>query len=271
MSNQTHHSRTDPDATLARKDRTPLQLKYKVHQTIDAASRVILDTHVTTGAVHDSQPYLEQLQRVERHKIRVRQAVADRGYGSAAIIRYLQQQGIETYIPLWSGRVGNSKYLSGDLVYEKENDRFRCPQGKYLTPNPAISENHKRYTGAANAVRDFVLQTFDVIETGDLCAIASTFTFGREDLLPEVFRQIVDHLSASPSCDLNYFRYYLQRHIDLDGEQHGPMAESLVKHLCEGNETKWRAAEDAPLRALESRLRLWDSVQGSLAAHSKPC
>ncbi len=35
----THHSRTDPDATLARKDRTPLQLKYKVHQTIDAETR----------------------------------------------------------------------------------------------------------------------------------------------------------------------------------------------------------------------------------------
>ena len=77
VSNQTHHSRTDPDATLARKDRTPLQLKYKVHQTIDAESRVILDTYVTTGAVHDSQPYLEQLQRVhQRHAIHVREAVA---------------------------------------------------------------------------------------------------------------------------------------------------------------------------------------------------
>ena len=128
-----------------------------------------------------------------------------------------------------------------------------------------------RNARAPNAVRDFVLQTFDVIEAGDLCAIASTFAFGREDLLPEVFRQILDHLSDSPSCDLNYFRYYLQRHIDLDGEQHGPMAENLVEHLCEGKETKWRAAEDAALRALESRLRLWDRVQSSLAAPSKPC
>ena len=80
--------------------------------------------------------------------------MADRGYGSAAIIRCLQQQGIATYIPLWSGRVGNSKYLTGDLVYEKENDRFRCPQGKYLTPNPAISENHKRYVSSSEDCRD---------------------------------------------------------------------------------------------------------------------
>jgi transposase len=155
VSNDTHHSRTDPDATLARKDRTPLQLKYKVHQTIDAETRIILDTHVTTGAVHDSQPYLEQLQRVsERLGIHIREATADRGYGSAAIIRHLQQQGIETYIPLWSGRSGSSKYLKGELVYEKEYDRFRCPQGKYLTPNPAISENQKRYVSSSEDCRD---------------------------------------------------------------------------------------------------------------------
>ncbi len=155
ISNQTHTSHSDPDATLAQKRGTPRQLKYKVHQTIDADSRVILDTHVTTGAVHDSQPYLEQLQRVrDRHKIRIREAIADRGYGSAAIIRAVQQQGIEATIPLWSGRVGNSKYLTGELVYEKEHDRFRCREGKYLTPNPAISENHKRYVSSSADCRD---------------------------------------------------------------------------------------------------------------------
>ena len=146
VSNQTHHSRTDPDATLARKDRTPLQLKYKVHQTIDAESRVILDTHVTTGAVHDSQPYLEQLQRVrDRCQIAIREATADRGYGSAAIIRCLQEQGIDSYIPLWSGRVGKSKHWGGGFVYEKEQDRFRCPEGNYLVANPSLHENYKRY------------------------------------------------------------------------------------------------------------------------------
>ena len=41
--------------------------------------------------------------------------------------------------------MGNSKYLKGELVYEKEHDRFRCPEGKYLIPNPTVTENHKRY------------------------------------------------------------------------------------------------------------------------------
>jgi transposase len=150
VSNQTHTSRTDADATLAQKRGTPAQLKYKVHQTIDADSRVILDTQVTTGARHDNQPYLDQLQRIrDRYQITIREAIADRGYGSAAIIRALQTQGIETYLPLWSGRAGNSKYLRSGLTYEKEHDRFRCPQGKYLTPNPAIYENHKRYVSSS--------------------------------------------------------------------------------------------------------------------------
>ena len=155
LSNQTHRSCTDPEATLAQKKGTPRQLKYKVHQTIDADSRVILDTEVTTGARHDNQPYLAQLERVRAcYQITIGEATADRGYGSADIIRALQAQQARTYIPLWSGRVGNSKYLKGELVYEKEHDRFRCPEGKYLIPNPTVTENHKRYVTSSEDCRN---------------------------------------------------------------------------------------------------------------------
>jgi IS5 family transposase len=139
---------------LAQKRGSPQQLKYKVHQSAEAESRVILDTHVTTGARHDNQPYLDQLQRIEeRHRITIHEVTADRGYGSAHIIRTLQEQGKQTFIPLWSGRVGNSKYLKGSLVYQKDHDRFRCPAGKYLTPTPAITENHKRYVSLSSDCR----------------------------------------------------------------------------------------------------------------------
>jgi transposase len=118
VSNKTHTSHTDPDATLAQKPGTPRQLKYKVHQSIDADSRVILDTYVTTGARHDNQPYLDQLQRIEhRYKLTIHEVTADRGYGSAAIIHSLQEQGKQTFIPLWSGRVGNSKYLKNRIAF----------------------------------------------------------------------------------------------------------------------------------------------------------
>lgn len=119
------------------------------------------------------------------------------------------------------------------------------------------------------AVRGFVSQTFDVIETGDLCAVASAFTFGREDLLPELFRQIVNQLSLDPSAGLDRFKYYLERHIDLDGEEHGPMAEQLVNFLCGESEAKRKTAQDAAVDALKSRLRLWNSVGETLASLSQ--
>jgi transposase len=150
VSNKTHTSRTDPDATLAQKRGTPRQLKYKVHQTIDADNRVILDTHVTTGARHDNQPCLQQLQRIEeRYRLTIVEATADRGYGSAAIIRTLQEHGRRTLIPLWSGRVGSSKHLKSGLIYERKQDCFRCPEGKYLTPNPSLDKNYKRYASSS--------------------------------------------------------------------------------------------------------------------------
>ena len=84
----------------------------------------------------------------------IREAAADRGYGSSAIIRTFQRQRTETYTPLSSGRVGNSKCFKGGQIYEREHDRFRCPQGKYLYPNPAICENHKRYVSSSADCRD---------------------------------------------------------------------------------------------------------------------
>ena len=60
LSNKTHISKTDPDATLAFKSGTPRTLKYKAHVTSDSVNRIILAIKITTGAVHDSVPYLEQ-------------------------------------------------------------------------------------------------------------------------------------------------------------------------------------------------------------------
>jgi hypothetical protein len=122
----------------------------------------------------DNQPYLAQLQRIEqRCQITILEAIADRGYGSAQIIRTLQEQGKRTFIPLWSGRVGNSKYLRGNLVYQKEHDRFQCPAGKYLTPTPAITENHKRYVASSADCR--------------ACAQASTCPARRSGSSPKRF------------------------------------------------------------------------------------
>lgn len=114
------------------------------------------------------------------------------------------------------------------------------------------------------AARLFVEHTFNVIESGNLCAIASAFTYGREDLLPDVFQCIVDKLDMEAGGQLADFKYYLERHIGLDGDEHGPMARTLVQSLCGSNESSWKLAEDTAVDCLIARRNLWDGIYDSI-------
>jgi len=118
--------------------------------------------------------------------------------------------------------------------------------------------------GTPQAVRAFVETTFDIIDHGNLWEIASAFTFGREQLLPQVFQQIVDGLHHQNSGSLELFRFYLQRHIELDGDTHGPMTRQLMEEVCGADPLRWDAARNAALRSLEARRLLWDAVAGQI-------
>ena len=122
---------------------------------------------------------------------------------------------------------------------------------------------------APRCVRQFVYQTFDVIEGGDLCAIASAFTFGREDLLPDVFQRVVDELNVEASGGLDDFKFYLGRHIELDGDHHGPMAARMITGLCGDDDIKWRVAEGAAVRSLQARKALWDGMYEAIQAGNR--
>jgi hypothetical protein len=110
------------------------------------------------------------------------------------------------------------------------------------------------------AAKKFVQQSFAVIETGHLPSIAAAFTFGREDLLPDVFTQVIAGVNRSSAAQLSEFTYYLDRHVSLDGDEHGPMAKKLVMALCGENEQNWKLAEEAVVACLQSRLDLWDAM-----------
>ena len=127
-------------------------------------------------------------------------------------------------------------------------------------PLPAALEE----AGAPGCVVRFVRTTFACIETGDLAAIAAAFTFGREDLLPAVFQRIVDELNVQTSGGLEEFKYYLDRHISLDGDEHGPLAHKLVLSLCGSDAARWQAAEEAAVNSLAARQELWNGIQAAI-------
>lgn len=118
------------------------------------------------------------------------------------------------------------------------------------------------------SARRFVQHTFDAIEKGSTCAIASAFTFGREDLLPDLFRRVVEELNVQSCGGLEDFRYYLNRHIGLDEEVHGPMASKLITLLCGSEKDRWREAQAAAVQALQARKELWDGVVAEVLAEA---
>ncbi len=106
----------------------------------------------------------------------------------------------------------------------------------------------------------FVRFTFATIERGNMHEIASLFTFGREDLIPEMFIEMVKELKARAPERMQKFLYYLERHIEIDGEDHGPLSLKLMEEVCAGDPTKWEEATLAAEQALAMRIQLWDGV-----------
>jgi len=118
------------------------------------------------------------------------------------------------------------------------------------------------------AARQFNLATFRWISRGDLLEIAAAFTFGREDLLPDIFRKIVEQINRESTGQLQSFLYYLDRHIELDEDRHGPMADRLMIDICGENTDQWRKAEQVAIRSLELRCDLWDEITAKIVRYS---
>ena len=113
-------------------------------------------------------------------------------------------------------------------------------------------------------VKEFMDFTFNIINTNKNHVIASVFTFGREDLIPDMFIEIVKKLSINDEIKANHLIYYLERHIEIDADEHGPMALKMIEKLCGEDEMKWKEAEIASKKALEMRIKLWDYIENKI-------
>lgn len=108
--------------------------------------------------------------------------------------------------------------------------------------------------------KDFLRFTFEVINTDKPHVIAAVFTFGREDLIPNMFHTIVGDINERFPNQVDIFKYYLDRHIEVDGDHHSHLALEMVTELCGNDQIKWDEAEAYTKRALESRIALWNGV-----------
>lgn len=110
------------------------------------------------------------------------------------------------------------------------------------------------------AQQEFVRVTYDILKENKVHQTAAAFNFGREDLIPDLFSEIVRDLNQRFDGELSAFVYYLDRHIELDADEHGPMADKMVAELCGHDYRKWAEAKRASALALDARLKLWDAI-----------
>jgi len=128
------------------------------------------------------------------------------------------------------------------------------------TVNEAIAQ-----AAIPESAREFLQFTFEVIDTRKPHIIAAVFTFGREDLIPNMFHTIVNDINDRFPDQVSIFKYYLDRHIEVDGDSHGHLSLQMVSELCGEDDQKWQEAATYVKRALQSRIDLWNGVLEMIA------
>jgi hypothetical protein len=94
--------------------------------------------------------------------------------------------------------------------------------------------------------------------------IASVFTYGREDLIPDLFIAIIKEMAEEKGANYSTLVYYFERHIEVDSGEHGPMAQQMIKELCGDNSQLWEQANNAAQQALQKRILLWNFIDNKI-------
>lgn len=125
-------------------------------------------------------------------------------------------------------------------------------------------EESMTVAGLPPASMDFVSATFRVVNADKAYVQAAVFTFGREDLIPGMFISFVKELSNQNPGNVDILKYYLERHIEVDGDHHSQLAYRMTEELCGEDDSKWKEATEEVKKALHARIRLWDAIVAAI-------
>lgn len=256
-----------PFATLEDVERalSPLSKRlagHSLYATIDTAEsvRTFMEHHVF--AVWDFMALLKALQR---ELTSVDRAWSPRS--SAATRRFIN----EIVLGEESDLDGSGGWISHYELYLEAMRQCGARTASISDLVALMSDGldlHASFAGAQVPLvaRRFVETTFGFVDSGDAALIAGAFHYGREDLIPSMFRQMVHELNRRSLGAFSRFLYYLERHIDVDQGEHGPLARRMLLEIVAQDPTALTRIHDGGRRALEARLAFWDAIRDALAA-----
>ena len=121
-------------------------------------------------------------------------------------------------------------------------------------------------TGVRPHIRAFVAHTMTLAQSGSTEDVLAAFFYGREDIIPEMFSRLQKTLAGARygNASLRHFIYYIERHIELDGDSHGPMGQELLEGLVAGSPEKDERALRAACNSIQARIELWNGTLSTL-------
>jgi hypothetical protein len=121
-------------------------------------------------------------------------------------------------------------------------------------------------TGVPPHVQAFVAHTMALAQSGSTEEVLAAFFYGREDIIPEMFSRLKETLpgASNDNDPLRHFTYYIDRHIELDGDSHGPMGRELLEGLVAESPQRHQRALHAACNSIKARIELWNGTLSTL-------
>ncbi len=189
--------------------------------------------------------------------------------------------------------VGNpqTRYLINEIVLGEESDvdeqgintshfelylRAMQQTGCDLSVIHSFIENLRKKTPLQESILSsnvpeasaaFINTTFSIVNNNITHVQSAAFTFGREDLIPGMFINFVMELNKQTENQVSILKYYLERHIEVDGGHHSNLAYKMTEELCGNDPQKWEQATVAVKQALAQRIDLWNAIAKKIAGN----
>jgi hypothetical protein len=214
-----------------------------------------------------------------------------------SLIKYLQQHVAPIQVPWVPKGDPSLRYFINQLVLEEESDIAPPSEGGA----PRYGSHFELYCDAMREVgadaelprrflalvaeegldralyaemvplpaRYFTETTFCFIREDKPHLVAAALALGRERVIPGMFRQLLGRMGLGPG-EAPSFHYYLNRHVHLDEDFHGPLSLALLKALCGDDPVRIEEAETAAEEAICARIRFWDGVLDAIETRRGP-